>query len=659
MFDIKELTTAEISVFTGKAALKAMQNEHTFLLDLLVRESIQNSSDAAIKDTQVFFVFYNIGKYKNNDLSPYFDVIGDKLNREFSGQELTYLEIRDSKTSGLDGETLKSKCTNNTQSNYMRLIFDMGKGQHQINAGGNWGYGKTVFYRLGNGIVIYYSRTKNEYEQFESRLILTLIENEESPDALLRNELNNSAGRAWWGEKKENSGDICPITDEEEIRKFLQVFGVKPFEDEETGTSIIVPYIDEKALMEEAKTGFKANENMINRCTFLNSISDYLRYAIQKWYAPILNNSGLRNYGRKFLNVYVNNEPVGRDDMYPIFKLVQELYSTAYAKFSGKNYQSNYSIICKESTDRYRKRSYQFGYIAFLKIKNADLQGGEALLPPYVYMNLSEEEYNGTISLYSRDLGMILNYEETWINAKEFSLLPEEILVTLFVPDTGAEIPFGEESISLGEYLRQREEADHMKWDGDPAKMKVKCVKRIKNSVDTCVRKHFNPEQFEESGESDFSEFAGVLGKKLFPRKKTKPKEIGGSSGGGASRSEKRFNFFTKGTIITAEGRIKVSYELELKERVKVAIKTKVSSDIAVDSKTWEEKIGTTYPLKVINFVVDAKERETEISHEEENCELLISGERNKIVGTFEIEASDKKLAFVIDCEEKKEEDNK
>ena len=77
-------------------------------------------------------------------------------------------------------------------------------------------------------------------------------------------------------------------------------------------------------------------------------------------------------------------------------------------------------------------------------------------------MNLFEEEYSGMISLYTRGLGMILNYEENWINVKEFSLAPEELLITLFVPDTTADITIAGETIHLGEYLRQREEADHM-----------------------------------------------------------------------------------------------------------------------------------------------------------------------------------------------------
>lgn len=157
----------------------------------------------------------------------------------------------------------------------------------------------------------------------------------------------------------------------------------------------------------------------------------------------------------------------------------------------------SFSTVGQRKYDDRAKLS-KCGYIAFSKLKLEDLQGDENLLPPNVYMNLFDEEYNGMISLYTRGLGMILNYEENWINVKEFSLAQEELLITLFVPDTTADIVIGGETIHLGEYLRQREEADHMKWDDDPAKMKVKCVKQIKNSVDTAVRKHFHPEQFEQ-----------------------------------------------------------------------------------------------------------------------------------------------------------------
>ena len=656
MFDIKELKINEgASVFSGSAALKVLQNEHTFILDLLIRESIQNSSDAAVKDAPVFFVFYNNGTFVNENLSRYFDEKTEgRLNERYPSQ-CSYLEIRDANTVGLTGETVVSKRDNETKSNFIRLIFDMGKGQDQINAGGNWGYGKTVYYRLGNGIVIYYSRIKNAEGAFESRLMLTLVEHEENEDALLRTAENNSAGRAWWGEKVGN--DICPIKDESIIKEFLDVFGVKEFGAEETGTSIIIPYVDEEKLMDTAKTGFKVKEE-IERCTFLNSISGYLKYAIQKWYAPIINNVVLRKLGRKFLNASVNNEPVRRDDMYPVFQLVQELYTAAYAPLSGNTYQSQYPIVCKESKGAYKRHECKFGFVSFLKIRVNDLSKGELLLPPNVYMNLADDEYGRVVSLYTRDLGMILNYEESWIG-RDFIIEDDEILMTLFVPNTSVVEKYTDKAMSLGEYLRQREESDHMRWDDDPNNSKIKCVKQIKGSVDTAVKKYFNPAQLDAHGESDMSEFAGVLGEKLFPRRKAKPKSAGGGgSGGGVSRSEKRFNFATRDIRITAQGHIKVAFDLELKEKVVLAIKTKISSDVAIDAEKWREKIGTNYPLKVFNFTLETQENESPLFCEESNSELIIGGERNKLKGTFEIEASDKKLKFIIDCEEKKMEDD-
>ena len=97
---------------------------------------------------------------------------------------------------------------------------------------------------------------------------------------------------------------------------------------------------------------------------------------------------------------------------------------------------------------------------------------------------------------------------------------------------------------------------------------------------------------------------------------------------------------------------------MELKEKTSIVIKTKVHSDVAVDAEKWVESIGTAYPLRITNFVVDSKDIDTAITSSEEKCELVLRGDQNMISGSFEIEASDKKYAFVIDCEEKKEDNN-
>ena len=42
-----------------------------------------------------------------------------------------------------------------------------------------------------------------------------------------------------------------PVTDQELINTILNVFHIAPFKEDETGTSIIIPYIDSKKLLED------------------------------------------------------------------------------------------------------------------------------------------------------------------------------------------------------------------------------------------------------------------------------------------------------------------------------------------------------------------------------------------------------------------------
>lgn len=72
-------------------------------------------------------------------------------------------------------------------------------------------------------------------------------------------------------------------------------------------------------------------------------------------------------YGRKFLNAYINGELIGKDDLYPIFRLVQELYSTAYAKLKGATHQSEFQILSGETNGYYKRhlcRGVSIGVIA-------------------------------------------------------------------------------------------------------------------------------------------------------------------------------------------------------------------------------------------------------------------------------------------------------
>ena len=87
--------------------------------------------------------------------------------------------------------------------------------------------------------MIYYTRIAKD-NIFEERLIASMIESPKSKDRILK---ENHRGIAWWGEINENL--VYPITDSNDIKDFLKIFNISPYRNEETGTTIIIPYINQ------------------------------------------------------------------------------------------------------------------------------------------------------------------------------------------------------------------------------------------------------------------------------------------------------------------------------------------------------------------------------------------------------------------------------
>ena len=164
------------SVSYGSVTLKSLQNDYVPELDLLVREAIQNSSDASLEEAgDSFKVNFTTGYFCPKDFNSFMTALDTSLNELFPNDQAQFLEIRDTKTRGLTGPIHIADIIGEDHGNFFKLIFDTGKRQTQEGAGGNWGFGKSVYYRVGIGIVVFYSRINTD-EGFESRLIITLVE---------------------------------------------------------------------------------------------------------------------------------------------------------------------------------------------------------------------------------------------------------------------------------------------------------------------------------------------------------------------------------------------------------------------------------------------------------------------------------------------------
>lgn len=622
----KLILKTDYAVSYGSVTLKSLQNDNVPELDLLVRESIQNSSDAALSlPGQSYNVNFTTGTFKPSSFNSFLTDIEDDLNKRFPDEMSDFLEIRDTGTSGLTGCVKKTDIKTEDHGNFFKLIYDTGKRQTQANAGGNWGFGKSVYYRVGIGIVIFYSRIKTN-AGFESRLIITLVEDEskknlDGTDATILNKIEPlSAGKAWWGIKE--GDDLLPLYDEDFINAVLEVFGLSPFTGDKTGTAIIIPYIDSAKLLSDiipadADIRDDVKENFTGLWT--QTIADYLRLSIQKWYAPKLHNLQLKNFtNKKWLLATVNNVPIKKSDMLPFFQLVQELYNTAIAKTYGRDYTSTLfeDISCEPVNVRNYFDGMTTGYLSIVKITTDKLNGNQNVLSPYDYIGHYEADggLNEPIVMCTRDPGMVIDYPITgpWVKG---ITPPEEQNVFLFgfyMPIIGkklkADLSVSEYAdMEFGEYLRRCEASDHMGWN-DPAKMQL--VSKIQKNVVRLINEKSSDES-EKKIEATASKLANKLGKKLLPRvgygKKPSSGGFGGSGGGTGGKIINTVLDFTAQRMLG--NKMEMDFTLTLMHSKKAAdITLLIASEGGgwITPKSWQEDIGTKFPVVIDKLVIQS-----------------------------------------------------
>ena len=632
MFLDKKILELGHSIAYGSVTLKSLQNENIPEIDLLVREAVQNSSDASLGEPEdSFTVKFNTGTFVPSKFNTNLSGIEDILDEKFPEETAEFLEIRDTKTAGLTGPIHMKDVLPKDHGNFFKLIFDTGKKQTQNNAGGNWGFGKSVYYRIGSGIVVFYSRIRKG-EDYESRLIITLVEDEEKQDSILGRISNRAAGKAWWG--IEDGEDLLPLTDDIFINEILEVFGVDPFKANETGTSIIIPYIRTNELLKNIiPAEANISDDIRDRCTWANNFEEYLVLAIQKWYAPKIQNRHLKDFcDKKWLRVYVNNKPIRYDDMLPFFKLVQELYTIAIAKTYASEYSSEWLDGAKCLPVNIRNyfntsdgANSTAGYVAAIKITTEEMYGGQNYMDPCIYTRHFENDpdINEPIVMYARDPGMVIEYTISgpWVKGITAPEGSDEFIFAFFVPITSKSLKadLSEKKFAgmqLGEYLRNCEASDHMGWN-DPANMQV--VERIqKNTVEQICKKIVATQTVQI--EATASKLSGKLGRKLLPRVGYgKTKRIGGGSGGSGGGGAKINNLMfaiVSQNMLGSE--LTIGWELKLTQMKKNAEFTILvdSEGGLIDPQSWMSDIGTQFPIEIDRICVKSISSSTEAEQE-------------------------------------------
>src|SRR5699024_2082174 len=288
-----QLTRQERMGQFGHSLLRLLQNESLPLIDLFIREAIQNSLDATLPEKEETIVDVGVKEFSNEKLASKLDGITEVLKAKYSGDKPKAIYLSDKNTSGLTGAIRDNENQDLQESKIYKLIYGISMNQTQSGAGGSWGLGKTSFFRLGNGIVFYYTRVKLDDGRYEQRLAASLIEDSNNPESLLK---DNSRGIAWWGWKADDDyySDTYPITDENEINDILDICNLKPYAGQETGTTVIIPYINEKRI--ESHDIKHEDYDMKKVNWWEQDLESRIEIAIQKWYGIRVFNKDYQKY---------------------------------------------------------------------------------------------------------------------------------------------------------------------------------------------------------------------------------------------------------------------------------------------------------------------------------------------------------------------------
>lgn len=607
---------------SGKAILRSLQNDSLPIVDLVIRESFQNSLDATLSKQNETIIDVTTQKIKTTDIAHYFDKVSTRLKNLFP-TESTMIAIRDSNTSGLTGEFNTTDKKKLNDSNIYKLIYGLNMNQDKVDAGGSWGLGKTSFFRMGSGIVVYYSRVKLKNSKYEERLAACLIEDSDKVDAIMP---DNDRGIAWWGEKHSSDihGKSIPITDQTFIATFLKDFNIKPYTGNETGTTIVVPFI------KQSDVTIKGTSQ--EAFPWEADLEESIVQSIQRWYFPRIFNRHYQKFTKNsILKPSVNGKVITPNAFSETFEWFQELYSAA-TKVSGGHIQSgeNYNIHTREITLAsmgMSHRSIPVGYLAYVRLGMDDLKESKnsGFISPIKYIgdyaNLDGNPYGANILAYLRKPGMVVEYvvnDMEWLQG--LSVEENSYVLAIFVPNSDGELHkkyLGNYS-TLESYLRDTENADHATWfDKITDTGRITIVNRIKKSVSKILSKELIDEQIQSNKRT--SALSRHFGNMFLPMsnfgKSSSVKHEPNSTKKKTSNNIKRSLINVNDIDFVSDNVRSVNFDATIQsETISVLYFDVATSDKNLDQDAWIRTFGDSIPFPFkINKIILTKINDKEI----------------------------------------------
>jgi hypothetical protein len=501
-------------------------SEDTPSIDLLVREAIQNSLDAAVNSSKKVSVEFKYDSFYPRNLSGILDDETVNALLRIHDESSTSLYVRDLGTLGLSGpKMMKELSQDDREGNYLKLCHSMGIPQDSEGAGGSWGFGKTVFFRVCHAPVLFYSRFK-EGDNYKERLIFYLIEDVSHPEAITKVDGATSTGFAWWGESL-NDDEILPCENESKIQNILDKLGGIPrYKGEETGTLIFMPCLRSGRQMPASNDANDTQPYWIPKssCPTIQEYESYTNVAIQRWYAPRLNNETYSSGRDPFLIAKVGSNEVGSTELpfLPVTTIIRKLYDVATEMIVDPR------VICDDIELRSTfTNGTSAGRLAAIRVSSEDPILG--MMPPNNYpspimqaggIELNEDGAATPIIAMTRKPGMIVAYQNQGEWVQSIKRDPEGMhLIGLFVLRSDAQMTEKYKNRTIEEEIRQNEPAAHDRWlsglgvSGE----RLRLVENLRSGVQKVINRNFYPDRSISVPTEKEASLSTVIAERLLP----------------------------------------------------------------------------------------------------------------------------------------------
>lgn len=188
------------------------------LLQTVVRESVQNSCDAAKLGSgpEIHFRLRRLDAAQHSAIREYvFSEVPraarttDALNAFLRSEKPWVLEISDFGTTGLMGPTRADIVADAEESDFVNFLRNVGSPRDTHQGGGTYGYGKTSLYLSSRCSTILVDTRTSYHKQLVRRLMACHFGS--SFQAGKGGESKRFTGRHWWGVKKDEDGFVDPL----------------------------------------------------------------------------------------------------------------------------------------------------------------------------------------------------------------------------------------------------------------------------------------------------------------------------------------------------------------------------------------------------------------------------------------------------------------